>query len=94
MLCVLAGRTAGKKSDVVQNDWAIGDRQLITTSTSKPPTCMFSHETMNRNRPEHRFDIEEPEERTHLVPPSDGGKQAWLVLAGGFVINVLIWGKS
>lgn len=49
---------------------------------------------MDRNRMQHRFDIEEPEGYAHLVPPPDSGKQAWLVLAGGFVINVVIWGKS
>lgn len=26
------------------------------------------------------------------LPPADGGYQAWLLLAGCFVINVLIWG--
>lgn len=28
------------------------------------------------------------------LPPADGGYQAWLMLAGCFVINVLIWGKD
>ncbi|KAI4853339.1 MFS general substrate transporter [Aureobasidium sp. EXF-8845] len=28
------------------------------------------------------------------LPPTDGGKEAWLLLTGCFVINVLIWGFS
>ena len=26
------------------------------------------------------------------LPPVDGGYQAWLLLAGCFIINVLVWG--
>ena len=29
----------------------------------------------------------------HALPPADRGLQAWLLLAGCFVINVLIWGE-
>lgn len=28
-----------------------------------------------------------------VLPPADSGYQAWLALAGCFVINVLIWGS-
>ncbi|KAK4547460.1 hypothetical protein LTR36_001116 [Oleoguttula mirabilis] len=54
-------------------------------------------ETMGRNP-----DVEDGTEPTEVtgqeqqprdaLPPTDGGYQAWLVLAGCFVINVFIWG--
>lgn len=28
------------------------------------------------------------------LPPTDGGKDAWLMLAGGFVVEALVWGIS
>ena len=34
-------------------------------------------------------------EREQIVfPPADGGYRAWLLLAGCFIINVMIWGKT
>ena len=51
----------------------------------------------------HEIDIELEEARAReqqrereqtFLPPTDGGYQAWLLLAGCFVINVLIWGAS
>ena len=36
--------------------------------------------------------ISQSEREQVSLPPADGGYQAWLVLAGCFVINVLIWG--
>lgn len=34
-------------------------------------------------------------EREQIIhPPTDTGYRAWLLLAGCFVINVLIWGTS
>lgn len=32
------------------------------------------------------------EEQEQSIPQSDGGKQAWLVLAGCFVIQLPVWG--
>jgi hypothetical protein len=29
-----------------------------------------------------------------LLPPADGGKDAWLFLASSFVIEALVWGKA
>lgn len=40
--------------------------------------------------PTRSISLEEPE--PVALPPTDGGKDAWLLLAGCFVINVLIWG--
>lgn len=42
--------------------------------------------------PEHTLNVEEPEQSA--LPPTDGGFEAWLLLAGCFVVNVLIWGTS
>lgn len=48
---------------------------------------------------EHVDDIElegietSPEREQVSLAPTDGGYQAWLLLAGCFVINVLIWGQ-
>ncbi|TKA23234.1 hypothetical protein B0A50_07627 [Salinomyces thailandicus] len=42
--------------------------------------------------PTRSISLEEPE--PVALPPTDGGKDAWLLLAGCFVINVLIWGFS
>ena len=33
----------------------------------------------------------EPED-TPSIPPADGGKAAWLFLAGSFCIEMLLWG--
>lgn len=37
---------------------------------------------------------EQPENRgtEFSLPPVDGGKDAWLVLAGSFIVEALIWG--
>lgn len=29
-----------------------------------------------------------------MVPPADGGKGAWMFLAGCFVFEALVWGKG
>jgi len=31
-------------------------------------------------------------ENVSILPPADGGKQAWRVLAGAFMIEALVWG--
>ena len=36
-------------------------------------------------------DATEPE-IVSTLPPADGGKQAWLFLAGAFMIEALVWG--
>jgi hypothetical protein len=32
-------------------------------------------------------------EHESLLPPTDGGKDAWQFLAAAFVIEILIWGR-
>lgn len=36
-----------------------------------------------------------PEHRAHEspLPPADGGKDAWLFLAAGFVVEAMVWGE-
>jgi hypothetical protein len=56
--------------------------------------------------PFHRFDVDDSQTTTAIydseprsssenvssLPPVDGGKQAWLFLAGATVIEILVWG--
>ena len=35
---------------------------------------------------------QQPPQAQHSLPPTDEGYQAWLLLAGCFIINVLVWG--
>jgi len=35
----------------------------------------------------------EPAHHEFSLPPADGGKQAWLFLAAGFVVEALVWGQ-
>jgi hypothetical protein len=34
------------------------------------------------------------EEKGNIIPRADGGRDAWLFLAGCFVFEALIWGES
>lgn len=38
------------------------------------------------------MDIDGENLQTRSLPPVDGGKDAWLVLAGCFVLEALVWG--
>ena len=32
-------------------------------------------------------------ENEYLLPPSDGGKDAWLFLGAAFALEIMVWGK-
>lgn len=38
------------------------------------------------------MDLDNEDLQTRPLPRADGGKDAWLVLAGCFVLEVLVWG--
>jgi hypothetical protein len=58
---------------------------LVSTSTTLDNQSRFELETSSRWN-------DEPENET-LLPPIDGGKDAWLFLAAAFVIEMMVWGK-
>lgn len=33
-------------------------------------------------------------ENEYLLPPADGGKEAWSFLGAAFAIEIMVWGKS
>ncbi|RYO42740.1 hypothetical protein AA0111_g132 [Alternaria arborescens] len=57
---------------------------LVSTSTTPDNQSRFELETSSRWN-------DEPENET-LLPPTDGGKDAWLFLAAAFVIEMMVWG--
>ena len=40
----------------------------------------------------HPLQIEMSNEEAQSLPPADRGKDAWLALAGCFVLEALVWG--
>lgn len=58
---------------------------LVSTSTTPDNQSRFELETSSRWN-------DEPENET-LLPPTDGGKDAWLFLTAAFVIEMMVWGK-
>lgn len=36
--------------------------------------------------------VDDEDLQTRILPPVDGGRDAWLVLAGCFVLEALVWG--
>lgn len=59
---------------------------------------MATSQDHSTERPTQSLGVEEAleEETGHLdfsLPPADGGKQAYLFLAGAFAVEALTWGK-
>jgi len=40
------------------------------------------------------MDVDCEDLQTRPLPRADGGKEAWLVLSGCFVLEVLVWGYA
>ena len=67
-------------------------------------TCIVTAQPPNDNiavQCGERTGTNDADERTHdseqrnhefSLPPADGGKDAWLFLAGAFVLEALVWG--
>ena len=75
------------------------EEAVTTMAETRQHEHPISHSSNIDN--DHRHDIElqnitsqEREREQIILPPTDGGYQAWLLLAGCFVINVLIWGPQ
>ena len=58
---------------------------LVAAAATPDNQSQFELETASRWN-------EEPEHES-LLPPTDGGKDAWLFLAAAFVIEIMVWGK-
>lgn len=57
----------------------------LTTATATPDTqSQFELESRDRWSEEREFES--------LLPPCDGGKDAWTFLAAAFVIEIMVWG--
>ena len=63
------------------------------------PVEIPDHSTPSLTADENEIELQniqnrDGEREQATLPPTDGGYQAWLLLAGCFVINVLIWGRQ
>lgn len=74
-----------------------------SSSSEKPSSSSTSAKTVfeqvDSSQSTHRdLDVEtvnEPEDSSSTsIPPADGGKGAWMFLAGCFIFEALVWGKS
>jgi len=50
--------------------------------------------TVPSNHPDEQAQFENGQLHEFSLPRADGGKDAWLFLAGCFTLEALIWGKS
>ena len=64
----------------------------MSSSASNPREDIELQNLRAPNLPPEQIARQGPEREQASLPPADGGYQAWLLLGGCFVINVLIWG--
>lgn len=84
---------------------AVADSYKNQESTGQTKSTFFSMADKMGSQPEQRANVVptliiEPMHvdcenlQTRPLPRADGGKDAWLVLAGCFVLEVLVWGYA
>jgi hypothetical protein len=65
------------------------------SSTAKKNDISIEHAVLEAgNRTDADVEKGGREDKESVVPRADGGKEAWLFLAGCFVFEALVWGKS
>lgn len=57
----------------------------LATHAARPATLSIDNGAELENAEDHGFEFS--------LPPVDGGKEAWLFLAGSFFIEALVWGE-
>jgi hypothetical protein len=65
----------------------------MAEQTNEQPNQGASIEAAAIELEQQNHDNQSSEREQPILAPADGGHQAWLLLAGCFVINVLIWGE-